>query len=435
MTPSHSDNNDTPPLKLRIARDQRFACIQCGRCCRRWHVALTRKEIEHLRSLSWPPGDAPEQDPVTVIRRQPTIAHRDNGDCIYLDPKTGLCSIHSRFGEHAKPFGCRIYPFSIGSTFAGEVSVTARMDCPAACRNEGLPLSEKRAELKRFAVPLAKHTHTFDSHDLQGLSQDGAEAAADGAIHIVRNTERSIPLTAVLLSAYADRLHQLGSAFINDANTFATVAPSLIDRLATTAVNHTYRPVGPVSRAVFRQWLATCLRRDEEVIGKPGTTRIARTVELTRMLVNRGNPSRLGAEHPDLTLDRAKLFEKNRTPQPIPAVPTSNEMDVWEPLRRCLVGRLETRQFFGPFLYGRPLLEGLRALALFYPPVLAAARLHATAETGTPQIRPADVEYAVGTVDHSFGRAGRLQSNLLRSTEIFFGGLRHASLLASLRWR
>lgn len=433
MTPSSSDN--TSPPRLRIARDQRFSCIQCARCCRRWHVALSRSEIEHLRTLDWPRGHAPERDPVTVIRRQSYIAHRDNGDCVFLDPETGLCRIHSRFGEHAKPFGCRVYPFSIGSTFAGEVSVTARLDCPAACRNTGAPLADHRAELERFASTLGKHTPTFDSHDLQGLTREGAEAVADGAVRIVRNTERPIPLTAVTLSAYADRLGQLGAAFINDTDTFATVIPSLIDRLSATAAGHTYRPVGAVSRAVFREWLAACLRRDEEVIGKPVTARFVRTAELVRMLANRGNPSRLGSEHPDLPLDSAELFEKDRTPQAIPAEPDADEMDVWDAFRRCLLGRLESRQFFGAHLYGRPLLEGLRALALVYPPILAAARLHAAAETGASRIRPADVEYAVGAVDHGFGRAGRLQSNLLRSTEIFFGGLRHASLLATLRWR
>lgn len=433
MTPPSSLEH--APRRLRLPEGQHYSCIRCSQCCRRWHVALSEAEIEHLRTLDWPESTpAPVGDPVTTIKGHPYIAHREDGSCVFLAPETGLCRIHGHFGEKAKPLGCRVYPFNVGSTLPGEASASVRMDCPAACRNTGVPLDAHRADLRGYADTLAR-TPPFDEGDLQSLSRKSLDLAVDGAVHIVRNRDRSVALSAVVLSAYVDRLDQLGTPFLNDTDTFATVVPSLIDRLAETAAGHSYRPVGAFSRGTFRQWLAAFLRRDEEMIGAPLSARVGRMAELVKILVGHGNPGHLGSEHPDIHLGQTSLFERVRDPQPPPVEPAEEEMAIWDAYRRCVLGRLQTLQFFGNFYYGRPFLEGLRALSLFYPLVLAAARLHAVAETGKRRIRAADVEYAVGAVDHGFGRSGLLQMGLLRSTEIFFGGLRHASLLASLDWR
>ena len=106
--------------KLSIASNQRFRCIQCGRCCRRWHVAVSARDRARLEKLNWPASaEAPEKT-FTQIKGHTYLAHTPAGECVFLDTETNLCRIHRHFGESAKPLGCRIYPFNIASTFAGE---------------------------------------------------------------------------------------------------------------------------------------------------------------------------------------------------------------------------------------------------------------------------------------------------------------------------
>ncbi len=427
--------NPTRQGDLQLASGQRFSCICCGQCCRRWHVALRDSDIERLRELDWQ-GDPTLQDaePVMDIGGHPFIAHRDNGDCLYLDPDTQLCKIHSKFGEAAKPLGCRVYPFNLTSTFPGEISATLRMDCPAVQQNHGTPIADNRRQVERFAAEMGLKGG-FDAEDTSQLSRKSLQTIAQAAIQLAERTDLSTPLKSQTLVLAVFRLEELGESFLNDTETLIEVMPSFWERTVKMVQERKYRPVGRFSHAIFRQWLASYLRRDEEMVNQSWARRIRRTLALLEIMLKRGSFRALGSEHPAVPLNQLNLFAPSRRRAYPPTAPEEEEAQVWEPYWRFVRSRLETLQFFGVSYYGAPFFMGLRALAMTYPLVLAAARAHAAERDRTGAITLQDVHYAVGAIDHSFGRSRLLGTPVMRSIEVFFSRQRYGCLLAGLQWR
>lgn len=420
--------------KLHIAEDLRFRCIQCGQCCRRWHVALSKKDLDRLEKLDWKGQDwAPPEKVITKIHGHPYLAHRPDGECVFLNPDTNLCRIHSQFGEKAKPLGCQVYPLNVASTFRGEASVNLRFDCPAVQRQEGRPVGSAFPRLTEYVQEL-NPSHALDRDDTCGFSREALDVIIEGAVTVTGNPQLAPPVRAMALIQLARRLSSLGPAFVNDLSTMRRVMPSFLERTVQDVHELVYPPVGSATRGVYRQWLATYLRRDEEMVGRGAGGRVKRTLMLGRLLAGRGSFNALGQEHPDIDLRDAGMFDdRGGGVQPPP--PPSQERDaVWEPYTAFLVARLQTLQFFGVSYYGSNLVEGLRALAQTYGLVLGAARLRAAAGAWDTVNRE-DIQYAVGAIDHSFGRSRLLQMRLLRSFEIYFDRCLSGRLFRTLDWQ
>jgi len=445
--------------KVKIATNQRFSCIRCGQCCRRWHVALSDRDIETLRKLRWRPQDEIPEAPSNLINGHPFVAHKPNGDCAYLDPATSLCRIHQKHGAAAKPLGCRVYPFNLTSTYWSEISVTARMDCPAVQQNTGPPLQQNRRDVEKYAGLLGiKGGYTDELEDLGPASVALMTKALKEELAERAGLAPGIRSLALLIAA--ERCQQLGVDFLNDTATLEEIIPSFVKRVLEKALEDPGKPVRAWSRAFFRVWLATHLRRDEEMIRKGLADRVGRTWMLCRICAGRGSFGPLGSEHPDVPLSQADLFPgpdrdaaqalpardggkgADRPPQSsiqrdkvdAAAGAGSSREEVWECYWRFLGARLETLQFFGVSFYGGLFYTGLRALILTYPMVLAAARCRA-ASRGSGEIAAEDVQYAVGAVDHSFGRSRLLQMPVWRSVEAYFSGPRYGRLLKAMGWQ
>jgi len=422
------------PEKVYIVPFQRFECIRCGACCRRWHVALLPGEPERLRSLDWSGEDGfTPGDPVQTIGGHPYLAHQANGDCIFLDSAKNLCRIHRRFGESAKPLGCRVYPLNITSTWFGELSVTARMDCPAVQRNLGRPLTANRREISRLANEMGIRGG-FDQEQTEGLSRQSLDFIVHSLREGVLDRKQFSPgLRALALAYSVARLEELGVPFLSDFPTLQEVMPSFLQRSFMTVSRRTWRPIGPFWRSVFRVWLGQYLRRDEEVLRRR-LGRIRRTWTLALFAVGRGRPSALGTEHPDFPIRTAVLFPGLTAPAaPPPESARSDAAQVWECYMRMMHARLASLQFFGVSFFNARFFIGLRALSQTYPFVLAAARIHAAARGGS-RIEAEDVQYATGAVDHSWGRSKILEATPLRVFEQLFARRRYGELLAALGW-
>ncbi|MFP4081913.1 MAG: YkgJ family cysteine cluster protein [Candidatus Aminicenantes bacterium] len=77
-----------------------WACLACGRCCRRYSINLSWKEYEHLNRF-WP-------DKVKIKNKRPYLKKRRDGRCVFLQGK--LCSLQML---KSKPFACKLWPFKI----------------------------------------------------------------------------------------------------------------------------------------------------------------------------------------------------------------------------------------------------------------------------------------------------------------------------------
>src|ERR1700733_5888656 len=142
-------------MKLRVLEDERFSCHSCTQCCRSWHVVLMSGEAERIKNLSWPADDPLRKINVLMEHGGKTYtAHNKETGCVFLNLSNGRGRIHEQFGAAAKPLGCRVFPFQISATFAGEASVTPRFDCPTVRQNLGELHTEQLGELQQYAAKM-----------------------------------------------------------------------------------------------------------------------------------------------------------------------------------------------------------------------------------------------------------------------------------------
>jgi len=393
-----------------------------------------------LRRLDWQSASCPElQNPIVEIKGHPYVAHAQSGDCVFLDPVSKLCNIHKRFGFGAKPLGCRIYPMNIVSTFPGECSVTARLDCPAVQQHTGPSLEQLRKEILGYVNELDPGL-CFDKDDLAQLEPATIRFLTEQlTTNMLCRTDLFPGTKSLELALNVERLEGLGTMFLNDHETLETVMPSFLARTeANIAENNTWRPVGGFVKAAYRLWLEAYLRRDEETLRQGFSARLKRTRSLIQILYGRGSFGALGEEHPNSALSDVPLFPGHCRSSP--ALPSSSTVsaaqnEVWSCYWRYVEARMRALQFFGPAYFGVSFFRGLRALVMTFPLVLGAARCRARSEDRSlSDLTAEDIQYATGAVDHSFGRSALLGMTLYRSLETFFSSARYGRLLATMNW-
>lgn len=419
------------PQKIDITSRLNYTCIQCGLCCtRKWYVGLTPEEIEKLKKLKWDNDHRPEYDsPSITFGGGLHLAHRENGSCIYFDPEKMNCRIHAKFGEAAKPIGCRVYPLTIHPTFENHLSASLRFDCPAVKEQQGPKLTKQQKEVVKTA-DLLKFPPYFDTDDLSQLSPKTVKLIVDGALKIAEKKEYAPEMRMLALSDFIKRLEGLGISFLNDEATMEEIMPSFIDRSLKNVVEKRFKKVKAFSAAAFRVWLSVLFRRDEVIVTLPFPTRLKRHAALWSILIGKGNFHALGMEHPDFPLAQMQLFDdrKNRDKETAEGL-----LETWDCYWKFLTSKLETMQFFGSAYYGAPFFKGLKGLLHTYPLVLGASLVHMNSEKRN-NLTAEDVKYGVSAIDHGWGRLPAFAMHLLKSFEIFFSSAKYGKLLHSLGW-
>ena len=381
-----------------------YSCTSCGRCCRDWHVYLSRIELERLKQLSWGATDGIPSDLSVEIGGTNYVAHRENGACIYLDEATNLCKIHSKFGEAAKPLGCRVYPWNVVTTFPGEFSAIPRLDCPPARQCEGASSESARLELRGFVADL-KLNGGFDKDDLEGVEPARMRRIIGMIYDRCVDNEPDGWLVGRRLNVAAERFESLTAPFINDLD-LDGVLPSTFDRINSDAEFNLIRKLPLVHRWNLASLLAGYLRRDEETLAGGPAARLNRTITIAKMVFGGASLRELGREHPEGMVESRLLFNK--------PIENFGELD-WQPWLTMVRLRLQAYQFFGPANYGNSVYDGLRALSLTMPLVLATAKWAALARDASQcVVRAEDMDYAVGAIDHSFGRSKYLSFAIFR---------------------
>jgi len=181
-----------PERHVHIAENQNYGCIQCGRCCRRFHVLMSEEDARRIaRLLESRPNDLPRNF-VTRINGMPHFSRRPSGACVFLDEETGYCRMHSVFGFAQKALSCRGYPVNIASTFPGHVSAIARQDCPAVQRNADRALTTQRREIEGLVEELNPRL-PFSRRVLEGLSREAVELMVQALIGVLRAPEPALP--------------------------------------------------------------------------------------------------------------------------------------------------------------------------------------------------------------------------------------------------
>ncbi|CAN5480453.1 hypothetical protein BH10PLA1_BH10PLA1_13960 [soil metagenome] len=367
-------------------------------------VELFEGEPEKIEKFKWPAGDPlAKVQPFYRHGGKTYLAHRPDGACVYLNQTNGLCRVHEEFGPEAKCIACRIFPFQITPTFAGEASISARYDCPTVRRNEGDPHAQSLPLLRKY-TDRWQSPDGFDDATRCNLDRDQIEAVGEFVSTMLggfaTNEERSlfiVLLCDALATTAVDQLDRMALA--------SAFAPLKQQIAAALAVPTPAKP-GMIARLAFRTLLGLHLRRDEDILDHKAS-RLGRFVAMTRFVFGFGGFRGLGMIHPPGTLRKAGLF---KTMYPTP------DAAAFEMMWRLVRNKLATFQYMGPGNRGRDFLTGLRSLALLYPLSLSAAKYHA-ASRGSAAIEPDDVEYGIAAIEHSFGRAAVLRQPLVKTIE------------------
>ncbi len=373
---------------------QRYACLRCGRCCRRFLIPLGPGEVRAIARLPWPHRAEQRMQSYRMLGGRAYLrADERTAECVYL-AEGELCRMHHTFGAGGKPVACRAYPFAFMRTFGEEISVAARFDCPAVQQNHGEALGYYRGEWESlFRDPLMPPLPPpVAASQMDGLSREALEGIADFLMRALREGQASLPALQLLVR----RLGKLGAVFLNDKEVLPQVLPSMKEK-ACRERPLTEEPVVGIlwpERVRLRQRMLECLRFDRQLPDFSLGARLRQTARNAAILWGFGNPRAFGPQQPDLPLHQARLFQNEAWHW---------DPEVWRPYRQCLAVRLESRQFFASAFYGKGFFEGLHALLDTWGTAVILARLHAAAEhPGT--LQQEDVAYATGLIDHLHGR-------------------------------
>ncbi len=96
---------------------RRFSCIKCsncGFCCKKWDIYLSKDDIRKLVRLEYPLKKFLSFNPYPVMKME-----GKEKACVFLDDNN-LCVLHRKHGYKSKPISCRRYPKTVDSPMKGK---------------------------------------------------------------------------------------------------------------------------------------------------------------------------------------------------------------------------------------------------------------------------------------------------------------------------
>ena len=423
-------DNRMPAPRLQLPTIQNWSCHSCAGCCRQHLIEITDEERRRIEGQNWTAADGVSGDrPVVTWHAGPPwkkryrLAHQSNGACAFLDER-GLCRIHAKFGEEAKPLACRIYPYAFHPA-GKEVAVSLRYSCPSVVANRGRALAENRHEIKSLADAVVPEGAIRTAPPPVSARE---RLEWPDVLRIVRALESTlaepgVPVDVKLLRAlfWIDLVAQ--ARFDTVRGDRLADFLGLITQAAAVEVTGESQQSLPPSRAgrlYFRMHAAQYARKDTVADLGAGWRNRARLLKAALGFA-RGR----GDIPPLQTGFRAVPFATLENP--FGGVPDDAE----ELLTRYFRVKLAGLHFCGAAYYGVPLVEGFQSLALMLPIVLWLARWQAAGD-GRSQLAADDIAQAVAVADHHHGYSPALGQWPARRR---VGALaRHGDIARLIRW-
>lgn len=407
------------PLPLQLPTIQNWSCHNCGGCCRQHEIEITEAERARIVSQSWT-GEAGFPANQSLFQKRGFswnpryfLAHRPDGACVFLD-ENGLCRIHARHGEQAKPLACRIYPYAFHPS-GGKITVSLRFSCPSVVGNRGRSLEDQKRELKeleadvvpegadRISPPVISRHEKLDWGDtlriVRALDDElasGPDESSSPKTTLVVRLLRTLHWMGLLADAKFDkirgnRVDEFLRVLREDARGQVPLDPAMIPE------------PGSLGRTQFRMLAAQYARRDtaaEKQLGWRGRWRLfaagLRFAKGTGLVPALQSCFR---EVPFSDLERS-----------FGNLPLEAE----EILTRYLRVKVQGLHFCGPAYYGASVAEGWQSQALVVPVTLWIARWLAASENRAVT-RPDDVARALSIADHHHGYSPALGGTSARA--------------------
>ena len=388
-------------ISLDLPTIQNWNCHNCGQCCHQHGIFISENDHQRIVDQNWRgPDGIPDEQPLFVEEKTPfskswrRLAHQPNGACVFLDEK-GLCKIHARFGEEAKPLACRIYPYAFHPA-GNKLAVSLRFSCPSVAGNLGKPVVRQRQELQSLAGQVVpKNFQDIPPPDFR----PGVPLNWTDLLQICRKLEEGVttPNTsvAVKLLRLMFWMDLVGKAKLDKIQ--GERLRELLDLLSSATVTEIPQlpddspPPTRIGRTQFRLLAGMYARKDTP--SNIDITFRGRMRQLKSALQLASGWGTLTSPQPELSALPIEQVEciGGRLDE------ASEEM-----LTRYYQVKIHGLHFFGRAFYDVPLLEGFQSLMLTFPSILWIARWHA-ASRGRTTFEHADVLTALTIVDHQHG--------------------------------
>jgi lysine-N-methylase len=390
-------------ISLTLPTIQNWSCHNCSGCCRQHAIEVTADERQRILAQGWGADDGtPTGNALFEWHAGPPwakrfrLAHQADGACVFLNEQ-GLCRIHAKFGEAAKPLACRIYPYAFHPA-GKQATVSLRFSCPSVVANRGRTMSQNRHEIQTLAravVPQGfERIPPPALTDRERLSWSDTLRFIDTLDLLLSGSEVSITVRLLRALSWLELVEQ--SRFDKLRGTRLTEFLDLIRQAAIDEVahgnsaSHEFSDLSPMARMQFRLLAAQYARKDTAVDLSSGWRgRWALFRAATRFARGTGQVPVLQP------VFRALPFETLEQPFGFP--PESEEL--WTRYFRVKVSGLH---FCGPAYYGVSLVEGFRSLALLFPATMWIARWLAASQNKT-QLTQENVSQALTISDHHHG--------------------------------
>jgi lysine-N-methylase len=389
------------PLPLQLPTIQNWSCHNCGGCCRQHSIEITPDERARIASQNWTAADGVPADRPLFVRlgllpwsRRYRLGNQADGGCVFLDER-GLCRIHAKFGEAAKPLACRIYPYAFHPA-GKKITVSLRFSCPSVVANKGRPVAQQRDDLKaleRLVVPEgAERTpppevlpgQRLDWPDTLKFVDRLDELLAAGDAPIVVRLLKALRLVELVGQA---RFEKIRGARLSEFL-------EIIQRAAAADVPADLSQIpepSRIGRLQFRLLAAQYARKDtfaEQDLGLRNRLRLFWCA--VRFARGRGMVPRLHGEFKSVPFAELE-----------PAF-GAIYCEAEEMLTRYLRVKVQGLHFCGRTHSGEPVVEGFQSLALVIPVVLWIARWLAVGD-GRRALSTDDVARALAIADHHHG--------------------------------
>jgi len=390
----------TPPLKLPTI--QNWNCHNCSGCCKQHEIEVTTEEKERIEKQHWEQdASIPAGQPVFVkiglspVGNRFRLAHQADGSCIFLDEK-GLCRIHAKFGEPAKPLACQVYPYAFHPA-GSEVAVSLRFSCPSVVTNLGKPVDQQSTAIqkiadqvlpKRYKTPSAPRLNAKES-----LGWPDTLKVVDALDQIFAATDSGFLINLLRAIAWTELIEQ---------SRFETIRGQRMDEfleLISQATIHELPNDLDLSRTApsrmgaiqFRLLAAQYARKDTFAGDSRGVMRrFSLLLSALKFASGRGDIPRLQ--------DRFSAVPFSKLEEPFGELPPECE----KLFIRYYRVKIQGLHFFGAAYYDIHLVEGFYHLALMFPAIMWIARWLAVG-AGRSILLPEDVNEAMSIADHHHG--------------------------------
>ena len=431
-------------LKLQLPVIQNWGCHNCGGCCREHLIEITEDEKRRIDKQRWSSKDGlSTKRPLVEPLGKGTyrIAHQDDGACVFLD-EHGLCRIHAKFGEAAKPLACRVYPYAFHPAGGDKLAVSLRFSCPSVVQNLGPSISEQQTDLQKMGGEIvagkqrdhsAPVIHQHPGHGIQQTTWPDVHRFLMTLDSAISDTSVDFVVRLMRILSWLEVVEQ---------SQFQTIRREKLDDYLSLITDASVRaqpdndlPVhrpGLLGRILFRQLTAQYARHDTEAQVRRGIR--YRVTLLTAALKYAGGRGRIPTLQGSASVDKAFGTTDNAdaavTFQELENPFCGRQPEIDELLTRYFRVKIQGIHFCGPAHYDTTLVDGFRSLALMYPVVMWLARLRAATRQAS-RLQLPDVQAALAIADHNFGYSSALGMASSRRREVILAKMQQITRLVS----